>query len=80
MGDKVAIMVFQKIGQVEYDSLTEQGLLDMVRKMVVKQRNCIVNRLKLHHMLQGPEQPVQQYIASLKSVARTCKFLTKCPT
>ena len=43
-----------------------------------KKRNRMVNRLKLHNLVQGQEQPVQQYVAALKQIARTCQFLIKC--
>ena len=38
----------------------------------------MVNRLKLHNLLQGEDQPVQQYVDSLKQIARTCQFSVKC--
>ena len=38
----------------------------------------MVNRLKLHKMAQGPDQPVQQYVASLKQIARTCRYSVQC--
>ena len=38
----------------------------------------MVNRLKLHNLVQGQEQPVQQYVAALKQIARTCQFSIKC--
>ena len=38
----------------------------------------MVNRLKLKRLVQGPDKPVQQFVASLKQVARTCKYTVKC--
>ena len=48
------------------------------KEMVVKIRNRLVMQLQLKKISQGPDQPVQTYLASLKSVARTCKFQVKC--
>ena len=58
--------------------MTETGLLETAKEMVVKKRNKLVNRLKLQALVQGPDQPVQMFVADLKSVARTCNFTTKC--
>ena len=52
--------------------------MEAAKGMVVKTRNRLVMQLQLKKILQGPDQPVQTYLASLKSVARTCKFQVKC--
>ena len=58
--------------------LTEETLLKEVKNVFVKKRNRMVNRLKLHNLIQGDEQPVQQYVAVLKQIARTCQFSIEC--
>jgi hypothetical protein len=45
---------------------------------MVKKRNKLVNRQKLNNIIQGPEEPVQMFVANLKSMASTCLFSTKC--
>ena len=52
--------------------------MEAAKGMVVKTRNRLVMQLQLKKLLQGPDQPVKTYLASLKSVARTCKFQVKC--
>ena len=79
LGDEVTHVLFGRLGQTEWNKLTEQTLLLKVKEMFLKQRNRMVNRIKLHGLMQGPDQPVQQYIANLNQVARTCKFSVKCP-
>ena len=71
-------MLFGRLGQDGWNKLDEEGLLKEVKEMFVKKRNRMVNRLKLQNMIQGDDQPVQQFIASLKQVARTCKYSITC--
>ena len=72
------MILFGRLGQIEWDRMTEPELLDTVRDVFVKKRNRMVNRLKLRSIKQGPEQPVQQYVGMLKQAARTCQFIVKC--
>ena len=46
--------------------------------MVVKTSNRLVMQLQLKKIVQGPDQPVQTYLASLKPIARNCKFQVTC--
>ena len=78
LGDEVTIILFGRLGQTEWDKLDEKGLLREVKDMFVKKRNRMVNRLKLQGLVQGDDQPVQQFIATLKQVARTCQYYVKC--
>ena len=77
-GDEVTVVLFGRLGQEGWDILTEETLLDNVKEVFVKKRNRMINRLKLQSQVQGPDQPVQQYIAALKQIARTCKYRVKC--
>ena len=54
-----------------YKALTEAALMEAAKGMVVKTRNRLVMQLQLKKILQGPDQPVQTYLASLKFIART---------
>ena len=78
LGDNVTHILFGKISQTGWDKLTEELLLENVKNMFVKKRNRIVNRKKLHRLMQKPDQPVQQYNAKLKLTARTCCFSITC--
>ena len=78
LGDEVTEILFGRLGQDEWEALTEDTLLDHVKAVFVKKRNRMINRLKLQSLMQGPDQPVQQYVASLKQVARTCQYSIKC--
>merc|ERR1711867_266800 len=78
LGDEVTVILFGRLGQEGWDELTEDTLLDIVKEVFVKRRNRMINRLKLRNLKQRPDQPVQQYVSSLKQIARTCKFTMAC--
>ena len=78
LGDEVTLVLFGRLGQDGWDRLDEATLLETVKEVFVKKRNRMVNRLKLQSLMQGPDQPVQQYVASLKQIARTCHYTVKC--
>ena len=78
LGDEITLILFGRLGQSGWDSLSEEELLDKVKEVFIKKRNRMINRLKLRGLQQGPEQPVQQYVGMLKQVARTCKFNMPC--
>ena len=78
LGEDITVILFGRLGQDGWEALTEDTLLENVKQIFVKKRNRMVNRLKLQSLMQGPDQPVQQYVASLKQVARTCKYSIKC--
>ena len=74
LGDEITLILFGRLGQSGWDSLSEEELLDKVKEVFVKKRNRMINRLKLRGLQQGPEQPVQQYVGMLKQVARLKKI------
>ena len=55
-----------------------KDLLEEVRKMVFKKRNKLVNRIKLHTMVQGGDEPITSFETRLKPVARTGRFQEPC--
>ena len=71
LGEEVSTLLYAKFGVEGYEALTEAGLMEAAKGMVVKTRNRLVMQLQLKKILQGPDQPVQTYLASLKSIART---------
>ena len=78
LGNEVTQILFGRLGSEGWALLTEETLLQEVKNVFVKKRNRMVNRLKLHNLIQGDEQPVQQYVAVLKQIARTCQFSVEC--
>ena len=78
LGDDITSVLFGRLGQQGWEQLTEATLLEEVRNVFVKKRNRMINRLKLHNLVQGEDQPVQQYVASLKQIARTCQYTVPC--
>ena len=73
-------MVFARAGSEVYNKMTEANLLEEARKMVVKKRNKLVNRLKLNSLVQGGDESVTGFETRLKPLARTGKFKEKCGT
>ena len=69
LGNEVTHILFGRLGTEGWALLTEETLLQEVKNVFVKKRNRMVNRLKLHSLIQGDEQPVQQYVAVLKQIA-----------
>ena len=70
--------IFNRLGTDGWDALTENQLLDSVKEMFLRKKNRFVNRIKLTRVMQGPNEPVQQYLATLKQTSRTCLFNFKC--
>ena len=66
------------MGKDLYTTLTEENLMEEARKIVVKRRNNLVNRMKLQGMVQGGDEPITGFETRLKPVARTGGFKVKC--
>ena len=75
---EIAAGVFNRLGKAGYEALTEEELLQHAKKLVVKERNCLINRLKLSTMTQDEDEPVHKFETRLKPVARTGLFKEKC--
>ena len=71
-------MVYNMYGKAGYEALDEAALLKAARGLIVKTRNRLVMELQLKKIVQGPDQPVQSFLASLKPIARNCKFQVTC--
>ena len=78
LGEEISELLYSKFGAEGYEALTEEGLMEAARGMVVKSRNKLVMQLQLQKMMQGPDQPVQTYVANLKATARTCGYRMQC--
>ena len=75
---EIAAGVFSRLGKAGYEALTEADLLVHARKLVVKERNLLVNRLKLATITQDEDEPVYKFETRLKPIARTGKFQQTC--
>ena len=70
--------MFNRLGKAGYNTLTEYELLVHAKKIVVKERNLLVNRLKLATIVQDEDEPFYKFETRLKPIARTGKFHQKC--
>ena len=75
---EVAGRVFNRVGSISYDKLTEQELINEAKSLAVRRRNKLVNRIKLAGMVQGGDETVTSFETRLKPIARTGKFKEKC--
>ena len=75
---EVAGRVFNRVGSISYDKLTEQELINEAKSLAVRRRNKLVNRIKLAGMVQGGDETVTSFETRLKPIARTGKFKQKC--
>ena len=75
---EVSGRVFNRVGKVAFEALTEAQLLDEAAKLAVKKRNKLVNRIKLSKMAQDEDESVTAFETRLKPVARTGKYRVKC--
>ena len=55
------------------ETLTEDKLLDLIKKVAVNPENQWVTREKLHSMTQDQGEPITGYAARLKGQARLCE-------
>ena len=75
---EIAAGVFSRLGKAGYEGLTEADLLVHAKKLVVKERNLLVSRLKLATIIQDEDEPVYKFETRLKPIARIGKFQQKC--
>ena len=68
---EVAAGVFNRLGKDAYAALTENDLLQHAKKLVVRERNCLINRLKLSSMTQDEDEQIHKFETRLQPVART---------
>jgi hypothetical protein len=74
----VASLVYSRLGDVKLKALAEAELLQEARKLAVKTRNKLVQRLKLGTMVQGGDEPITSFETRLQPVARTGRFQVEC--
>ena len=66
------------MGKTGYNNLREDELLVHAKKLVVKERNLLVNRPKLATIVQDEDEPFYKFETRLKPIARNGKFHQKC--
>ena len=66
LGEEVLTLLHARFGTAGYKALTEDSLMEAAKGIVVKTRNRVVMQLQLKKTVQGPDQPVQRYLASFK--------------
>ena len=71
-------MVFARVGAVSYYEMKETDLMEEARKMNLKKRNKLVNRLKLNLLVQGRDESITSFEKGTKPLARTGRFTEKC--
>ena len=74
---EVAAGVFNRLGKDAYNKLTEDDLLQHAKKLVVKERNCLINRLKLSSMTQDEDEPIHKFETRLQPVWQEQAYLKK---
>ena len=70
--------VFDFVGSAGLAIISESDLLDQIKKLAVKGKNKSVHRKEFYAMNQAPGQPVQAFVAKLKSKAVHCDYTFKC--
>ena len=76
--EDLRLELFDYIGPNTIDTLSETQLLEHIRKIAVKGKNIAVHRHEFYAMAQAPGQPIQQFVAKLKSKAEHCHFQLNC--
>lgn len=78
LGNGITVILYRRLSKEGLGTLTKQGLLDHIKEVFVKRHNRVINRVKLWALKQCPDQPVKQYVGSLKQMARICQFSMSC--
>ena len=70
--------LFDFIGGTTLETLNEQTLLEKIKMIAVRGKNKAVHRKEFYSMTQSPEEPIQTFIANLRSKAQHCQFSFRC--
>ena len=60
------------------DNITEESLLQRMRKMSIRAQNKLVNIVEFLTMIQTEDEPVAQFVSRLQGQAKVCNFTIKC--
>jgi hypothetical protein len=70
--------LFDFTGADALNALNEDQLLEKIKTLAIKGKNKAVHRQEFYAMSQAPGQPIQAFIAKLRSKAEHCQFTFKC--
>ena len=70
--------LFDFVGPTTLDTLNEERLLEKIKSLAIKGKNKAVHRQEFYAMSQSPGQPIQAFVAQLRSKAEPCQFTFKC--
>lgn len=66
--------IFDFVGASRLETLSEQQLLDQMKKLAVKGKNKSVHRQEFYSMKQEPGQPIQEFVAKHHSKSEHCQL------
>ena len=70
--------MFDFVGSTKLTSLTENELLDAIKKAAVVGKNQAVHRKEFYEYCQSPEEPINRFVAKLRAKADRCNFTHQC--
>ena len=70
--------LFDLVGSSTLKSLGETDLLEKIRSVAVIGKNKAVHRKEFYEVQQAPDEPVNRFVATLRSKAERCNFTHKC--
>ena len=70
--------LFDFVGGDTLDTLEEDALLQNIRMLSIEGKNKAVHRKEFYSMNQDVGQPVQTFVATLRSKAQHCNFTFRC--
>jgi hypothetical protein len=70
--------LFDFVGASTLNTLDENALVAQIKTLAVKGKNKAVHRQEFYSMHQEPGQPIQAFVAKLRSKAEHCQFTLEC--
>ena len=64
--------------QGDVANMTEEDLLNAIKRLAVKEESTLVQRIKLNRMTQSPGSNVRTFLASLRGQASLCQYKATC--
>ena len=58
--------------------MPEAGLIEIIKRLAVRDESILVHRMKLAKMVQSPGMGIRTFLANLRGQAALCKFTAKC--
>ena len=70
--------LFDFVGSATLSSLGENDLLERIKSSAVVGKNQSVHRKEFYEYQQAPDEPINRYVAKLRSKAERCNFTQEC--